>query len=199
MALTIEHYFVLTVKTVYSCNVLYNFAFLFAGAYVEAQSITLSTNPTLPPERFVSTNYVDLQLIASIVGSPIACDFQRDGQGAVNFYGNGCIDDVSNSDYSTDCVEDENSVTFIYTILSPLSSQLDYVVNCFVPAQTLAKITIQVKGMNQRWSPRGHPWPPGHLLKSTASKVKSLAWPRGLKSSKICLSLARGQHYFLNC
>ena len=35
----------------------------------------------------------------------------------------------------------------------------------------------------QRWSPRGH------ILKSLASKVKS---------SKIALSSARGQHYFLN-
>ena len=33
----------------------------------------------------------------------------------------------------------------------------------------------------QKWSPQGRPW------------------PRGLKSSKIGLSLARGQHYFLNC
>ena len=30
---------------------------------------------------------------------------------------------------------------------------------------------------NQRWSPRGRPWPRGHILKSLtlASKVKSLA------------------------
>ena len=27
----------------------------------------------------------------------------------------------------------------------------------------------------QRWSPRGRPWPRGHILKSLASKVKSLA------------------------
>ena len=27
----------------------------------------------------------------------------------------------------------------------------------------------------QRWSPRGRPWPGGHILKSLASKVKSLA------------------------
>ena len=32
-----------------------------------------------------------------------------------------------------------------------------------------------------RWSPRGRPWP----------------WPRNLKSSKIALPSARGQHYFL--
>ena len=31
------------------------------------------------------------------------------------------------------------------------------------------------KVKNQRWSPRGRPWPQGHILKSLASKVKSLA------------------------
>ena len=60
----------------------------------------------------------------------------------------------------------------------------------------------------QRWSPRGRPWPRGrprgHILKSLAlalaSKVKSLALAfRGLKSSKIGLSSARGQHDFLEC
>ena len=29
--------------------------------------------------------------------------------------------------------------------------------------------------LHQRWSPRGRPWPRGHILKSLASKVKSLA------------------------
>ena len=56
---------------------------------------------------------------------------------------------------------------------------------------------------NQRWSPRGRPWPRGrprgHILKSLAlalaSKVKSLAL---VLASKIALSSARGQHYFLN-
>ena len=28
---------------------------------------------------------------------------------------------------------------------------------------------------SQRWSPRGRPWPRGYILKSLASKVKSLA------------------------
>ena len=44
----------------------------------------------------------------------------------------------------------------------------------------------------QRWSPRGRPWPRGHIL-------SPWPWLRGLKSSKIGLSSARGQHYFLNC
>ena len=62
----------------------------------------------------------------------------------------------------------------------------------------------------QKWSPRGRTWPRGrprgHILKSLAlalvSKVKSLALalrPQVLKSSKIGLSSARGQHYFFNC
>ena len=65
-------------------------------------------------------------------------------------------------------------------------------------------------GKSQRWSPRGRPWPRGHILKSLAlaSKPQVLGlglvasspwpWPRSLKSSKIALSSARGQHYFLN-
>ena len=28
-------------------------------------------------------------------------------------------------------------------------------------------------GRDQRWSPRGRPWPRGHILKSLALKVKS--------------------------
>ena len=35
----------------------------------------------------------------------------------------------------------------------------------------------------QRWSPRERPWPPGHILKSLASKIKSLA--SRLKFSKL--------------
>ena len=31
------------------------------------------------------------------------------------------------------------------------------------------------RSREQRWSPRGRPWPRGHILKSLASKVKSLA------------------------
>ena len=33
----------------------------------------------------------------------------------------------------------------------------------------------EVIGNYQRWSPRGRPWPRGQILKSLASKVKSLA------------------------
>ena len=63
---------------------------------------------------------------------------------------------------------------------------------------------------NQRWSSRGRSWPRGHSLRSLAlaSKPQVLGlgleasspwpWPRSLKSSKIVLSSARGQHYFLN-
>ena len=54
----------------------------------------------------------------------------------------------------------------------------------------------------QRWSHRGRPWPRGrprgHILKSLASKPQVLGVGLGLKSSKIGLSSARGQHYFLN-
>ena len=45
--------------------------------------------------------------------------------------------------------------------------------------KTVCRVTIYctVYNNNQRWSPRGRPWPRGHVLKSLAlaSKVKSLA------------------------
>ena len=38
----------------------------------------------------------------------------------------------------------------------------------------------------QRWSPRGRPWPRGHILKSLASKIKSLASrPQVLKNRPV--------------
>ena len=43
-----------------------------------------------------------------------------------------------------------------------------------------------------RWSPRGH------ILKSLALPQRSSPWPGTLKSSKIALSSARKQLYFLN-
>ena len=46
----------------------------------------------------------------------------------------------------------------------------------------------------QRWSPRGRPWLQGVLDDTFSSPWP---WPRSLKSSKIALSSARGQHYFL--
>ena len=36
-------------------------------------------------------------------------------------------------------------------------------------------ITFRFYYSGQRWSPRGRPWPRGQILKSLASKVKSLA------------------------
>ena len=69
------------------------------------------------------------------------------------------------------------------------------------------KLVIISDSMQQRWSPGGRPWPRErprkHILKSLAfvltSKVNSLPWPQSLKSSKIHLSSAQGQHYFLHC
>ena len=60
---------------------------------------------------------------------------------------------------------------------------------------TIWKVTFQ------RWIPRGRPWPRGHILKSIGLGLEASSpwpWPRSLRSSKIALSSARGQHYFLN-
>ena len=47
-----------------------------------------------------------------------------------------------------------------------------------VPRKSDSGEVQKIGGIHQRWSPRGRPWPRGHVLKSLAS--------------------ARGQHYFLN-
>ena len=122
------------------CNVLY--FFFCTGAHVETESITLSIKLALSPQNFAASNNVDLKLIASIVSSPISCNFQRDNQDAVIFCANGCINDVLNEDNSIDCDEDGNSVTFIYTVQSPLSTQLNYVVSGFVLTQIATQTTI---------------------------------------------------------
>ena len=53
-----------------------------------------------------------------------------------------------------------------------------------------ANVQSCMPSAHQRWSPRGRPWPGrrprGHIFKSLAL------------ASKIALSSARGQHYFLN-
>ena len=56
---------------------------------------------------------------------------------------------------------------------------------------------------HQRWSPRGRPCPRGrsrgHILKVLGLGLETSSpwpWPRSLRSSKLALSSARGQHYF---
>ena len=49
----------------------------------------------------------------------------------------------------------------------------------------------------QMWSPRGRPWPRGHILKSLALKVKSLAFISKPQFLKNCPVLGRGQQYHL--
>ena len=64
--------------------------------------------------------------------------------------------------------------------------------------------SYEIITLYQRWSPRGRPWPLGHILKSLAlalnlaSKVKSLALASKPQVLENCLSSARRQHYFLN-
>ena len=55
-----------------------------------------------------------------------------------------------------------------------------------------SNFNIRIDLAFQSWGPRGH------ILKSLAlaSKVNPWPWLRGLKSSKIGQSWARGQHYF---
>ena len=52
------------------------------------------------------------------------------------------------------------------------------------------KLKINSRSSKQRWSPRGRPWPrgcsQGHVLKSLASKVKSLALASKLQVLENC-------------
>ena len=58
---------------------------------------------------------------------------------------------------------------YVDKILQPIGNQLSnqHSHNFGSPDEFSAKY--------QRWSPQGRPWPRGHILKSLASKVKSLA------------------------
>ena len=47
----------------------------------------------------------------------------------------------------------------------------------FITFRVFSNVIVRQDSVHQRWSPRGRPWPRGHIFKSLAlaSKVKSLA------------------------
>ena len=106
--------------------------------------MTITTSPFLP-WKTVATNFVNLQIISSINGSAIGCNIAIDGITS-SFYDGNCSLDVSNAEYSSVCEEDENSITFTYTIRTPLRDEVDYGVTCFFPKEVATTITVQVQG-----------------------------------------------------
>jgi len=121
---------------------------LLLDIFIEAQQINLTTIPVLP-DFIVATNFTNLQLVSTIPGSPISCDWFRDNVPR-NFYGNdgGCDPPtISTDDYSTNCFQGETFVNFTYTIHSPLQSNVDYFIDCYIPHRIRASIVIQVQGI----------------------------------------------------
>ena len=118
------------------------------GLYDEAQQITITTRPFLP-YNVGATNYVNLQLVSSITGAPIACNWRYDGRTLIFYETGNCSRDVSNTDYSSFCEEDENSISFIYTIRTPLRNEINYGINCIFPVSASTIINIQVQGTMQ--------------------------------------------------
>ena len=98
------------------------------------------------PNTTIATNFTNLQLISSIPGLPFACDWFFDGGNPSNFYANNaCSANVSNAEFNTVCIKSRNFVTFTYTIHSPVISNFDYGIGCFVP-NLKQTIFIQVQG-----------------------------------------------------
>jgi len=116
--------------------------------YVEAQQVTITTYPLLP-ENIVATSYANLQLISSISGSPLACNWDFDGL-TFSFYENSaCVPDVSNEEFSSVCEQNVDSFTFTHTIRSSLFSNINFRVNCFFPHPTEDEISIYVQGSKE--------------------------------------------------
>ena len=113
---------------------------------MEAQRITITTLPVLP-NNIVATNYINLQLISSITGSPISCDLLLDSSQPLNFYApDGCAPNQSTTEFSSVCEEIGNSVMFTYTIHSQLINDVLYGIRCFLPEVEEVDTAIRVQG-----------------------------------------------------
>ena len=117
----------------------------FVGCFVGAQKINMTTNPDLP-EDIVASEYTNLQLVATITGSPIACHYAKDGRTSLFYESNGCSPNNSNAEYSSHCEENDDTIKFTYTILPPVLDDINYEVVCSFPKQFWKAISIQVKG-----------------------------------------------------
>ena len=138
---------------IYECSIYWKYCTLpnhfanqifFVDIHVEAQQITITTHPLLP-SNVSATNYVNLQIASSITGfveNPIACQWLYNGNTSIFYYLSACLADVSNADYSSFCEEDGNSISFIYTIQTPLRNEVNYGTECVFFDTILTEITI---------------------------------------------------------
>jgi len=117
----------------------------FLDAFAEAQQITIIPFPLLP-ENVVATNYVDLQLISSISGSPLYCDWATDSRTSVFYVEEACYGNESDVEFSSVCEQTENSITLTYTIRSPLFSEARFAVSCLFSNTISEVVIIDVQG-----------------------------------------------------
>ena len=125
--------------------------FYCIGICVEAQQVTITTQPFLP-NNVGATNYVNLQLVSSITGFPIVCHYQYANRASIFYESGSCLPDVSNAKYSSVCEDVGNSITFTYTIRTPLRDDVNYDIVCNFPAPISATITAQVQGTSNCWN-----------------------------------------------
>ena len=120
----------------------------FVVSYVECQQISITAIPLLP-QNIVATNYVNFQIIATVIGSPHECFWLRNPPNAM-FYRNGTNDcrsrDMPGDGYSTFCGKVDGINTFTYTFKSPLVSDVTFSILCMFHKTIRQNITIQVRG-----------------------------------------------------
>jgi len=96
--------------------------------------------------KIVATDYVNLQLIATINSLPIACHSVLNGSSYSFVQDSDCLDDKTNADYNAVCEKFDSFFAFNLTILSPLHNNLAYEVSCFLPRNVFVTVAIQVQG-----------------------------------------------------
>ena len=99
------------------------------------------------PTNTIAIGYEKLQLISTITGDPLFCNWQSDGSTA-SFYEDGaCRVEDSTNDYQAVCEATGNSVVLNFTIKTPLRQNVNFEVVCAIPIPVVETIVIQVQGI----------------------------------------------------
>ena len=117
---------------------------LITDTIAKAQEVYIRTFPILP-EKAAATNFVNLQLISTITGSPIACNWQINGQTSNFFEIDNCLPNNSNANYTSACENSKNFINFTHTIKTPLVTNVDYGIRCIYPRTSEASFRIAVQ------------------------------------------------------
>jgi len=90
---------------------------IFILTCTDAQEITINIFPVLP-ETIIATNYVNLKLISTVIGSPLACHWYKDGRTS-NFYEFiDCLPNTSSGKFKSVCESTENVIMSITGIIA---------------------------------------------------------------------------------